>query len=704
MHSKTFSNVTAAVLLILLLLLAGPTVAQVFPGDSWIKVAPADVGLDAAKLKDARRYALTGDGSGYITRHGKLVMSWGDLRKQYDLKSTSKSIGVTALALAIADGSIALDDRAIKHHPTLGTPPEGNAKTGWLDEITIRHLATQTAGFAKPGGYEELQFRPGTKWLYSDGGPNWLAECVTLVYGRDIEELLFERVFTPIGITRADLRWRNNAYRPREIEGVKRREFGSGVHANVDAMARIGLLYLRRGRWKDRQLIPAEFVDMARTTVKEVVDLPEHPEPDREGKEWSSRYGNVSAHYGLLWWNNADGTLSNVPKDAYWSWGLYDSLIVVIPSFDIVVSRAGKSWERDPKARHYEVLQPFLGPIVASVVDAARTPDGSAIRSTSDNAPYPPSRIITGIEWAPKESIIRLAKGSDNWPITWASDGNLYTAYGDGWGFEPRVEKKLSLGLARITGSPPNIAGHNIRSASAERVGQGKDGLKASGMLSVDGVLHMWVRNATNSQLGWSNDRGATWEWADWKFTTSFGCPTFLNFGRDDAGARDDFVYVYSQDSDSAYQPSDRFVLARVPKDRIRQRDAYEFLQHIKNGKPAWTRDIAQRGAVFDHPGRCYRSGISYNAGLRRYLWCQILPESEDPRGPRFEGGFGVYEAPEPWGPWSTVYFTEHWDVGPGETSSFPTKWMSGDGKTVHLLFSGDDCFSVRRATLRTNE
>lgn len=46
------------------------------------------------------------------------------------------------------------------------------------------------------------------------------------------------------------------------------------------------------------------------------------------------------------------------------------------------------------------------------------------------------------------------------------------------------------------------------------------------------------------------------------------------------------------------------------------------------------------------------------------------------------------------------VYYTPAWDVGPGETSSFPTKWMSQDGKTIHLLFSGDDHFSVRRATL----
>ena len=63
-------------------------------------------------------------------------------------------------------------------------------------------------------------------------------------------------------------------------------------------------------------------------------------------------------------------------------------------------------------------------------------------------------------------------------------------------------------------------------------------------------------------------------------------------------------------------------------------------------------------------------------------------------------GGFGIYDAPEPWGPWTTVYYTEEWDVGPGETSSLPTKWMGADGKTLHLVFSGDDSFSVRKLTL----
>ncbi len=657
--------------------------ADTWPTETWETAAPAEVGMDESLLAMAEDYALTGDGSGIVSRHGRVVLRWGDQKQTYDLKSSTKAIGITALGLALADGRIAgLHEPAARYHPEFGVPPEANRNQTRLKRIALFHLAAQTAGFDKGGGYTELLFEPGTKWSYSDGGPNWLAECITLVYERDLQEVMFERVFSPIGIGRDDLRWRANAYRPKEIHGVARREFGSGIHANVDAMARIGLLYLRRGRWQDRQLIPSWFVDAARTVPHGVKGVPVLKQQE---------YGNASDHYGLLWWNNADGTMKNVPRDAYWSWGLYDSLIVVIPSLDVVVARAGKSIGRE-RTPHYAPIEPFIEPIALSVKDRGRWP----------GAPYPASEIVRDIEWAPADTIRRAADGSDNWPITWADDDHLYTAYGDGWGFEPKVEQKLSLGLARIAGGPADFTGVNIRSETGERRGDGRSGPKASGMLCVDGVLYMLVRNVANSQVAWSSDHSRTWQWCDWKFETSFGAPTFLNFGKDYAGARDEFVYVYSSDSDSAYEPADRMVMARVPKDRIRQRQAYEFFRGLDvAGVPLWTKDIRERGAVFVHPGRCYRTGISYNAALKRYLWCQILPESTDSRGPRFQGGFGVYEAPEPWGPWRTAYYTQAWDVGPGETAGFPTKWISQDGRTCHLLFSGNDCFSVRRATLR---
>jgi hypothetical protein len=318
--------------------------------------------------------------------------------------------------------------------------------------------------------------------------------------------------------------------------------------------------------------------------------------------------------------------------------------------------------------------------------------------------PYPPSPVIERLEWAGKETIVRKARGSDNWPMTWADDDQQYTAYGDGNGFEPFVPTKLGLGIARIEGMPGDFVGVNIRAPSIENRAAGKNGRKASGMLMVDGVLYAWIRNAANAELAWSLDHGRTWTFAGWKLTRSFGCPTLLNFGKNYAGARDGFVYTYSHDADAAYEPADRMVLARVPAERIKDQAAYEFFAGYADGDmPRWSKNIEVRAAIFEHPGRCYRSGVTYNAPLKRYLWVQILPGTEGKKvDTRFEGGFGIYDAPEPWGPWTTVYFTPKWDVGPGESASFPTKWMSGDGKTLHLVFSGDDHFAVRRATLHT--
>jgi hypothetical protein len=245
----------------------------------------------------------------------------------------------------------------------------------------------------------------------------------------------------------------------------------------------------------------------------------------------------------------------------------------------------------------------------------------------------------------------------------------------------------------------------NIRSPTAEQVGDGALGKKASGMLMAGSTLYMWVRNADlagkQSQLAWSTDHGVTWTWSDWKFA-EFGYPTFVNFGKNYAGARDSYVYTISHDNPSAYAPADGFIIMRVLKDRIRDRAAYEFFAiRDASGTPVWTTDIAQRGVMFTFPGRCRRSGITYNGALGRYLWWQLI--DEDGVDHRFAGGFGVYDATEPWGPWTTAYFTTRWDVGPGETGSFPTKWMSADGKTLWLVFSGNDAFSVRQATLSVN-
>jgi len=76
----------------------------------------------------------------------------------------------------------------------------------------------------------------------------------------------------------------------------------------------------------------------------------------------------------------------------------------------------------------------------------------------------------------------------------------------------------------------------------------------------------------------------------------------------------------------------------------------------------------------------------------------------EDDTDTRFEGGFGLYDAPEPWGPWTTVVFTDQWDIGPGDLGCLLPKWASEDGREVWMVFSGSDNFYVRRAVLELSE
>lgn len=316
-------------------------------------------------------------------------------------------------------------------------------------------------------------------------------------------------------------------------------------------------------------------------------------------------------------------------------------------------------------------------------------------------APYPQSELVEELVWDEEDNIVRGADGSDNWPLTWADDGHLYTAYGDGWGFfNPRPGDKLSLGYARIEDGPLDFVGTNIPSVG-EEFGQGRRGKKASGLLMVEGVLYMWVRNADQNgqgcQLAMSTDYAENWTWSQWMFP-DFGYCTFINYGKNYAGAIDDFVYMVTPDGPSAYEYSDGFILTRVPKNKILERDAYEFFVETQNDEPVWSTDVEEREAVFSNPGRSRRSSITYNAALERFFWWQGLPTTGD--GERSAGGIGIYDAPTPWGPWTTVYFTPDWDVGPGETASFPSKWISEDGRMMYLVFSGDDFFSVRKATL----
>jgi CubicO group peptidase (beta-lactamase class C family) len=348
-----------------------PDLTDTDPNRGWLRVAPTDVEMDAAPLAEAETYALQAGGAGLISRRGRLVHSWGNIDRRYDLKSTTKSIGSIVLGLALADDRVATDDRASTHLPTIGVPPNTN-DPGQLQNITLLQLATHTAGFEKTGGYGRLLAAPGTEWRYSDGGLNWLADTLTSVYGDDLENVFRARVWPVLGVNRSDdIQWRQSTAGLRPLprsNGIEHREFAAGMIGNVNTLARVGLLFLRRGEWSGGQrLFAPSFVDLVRTPRSEVAATTLIEPGD---------FPDANHRYGVLWWTNSTGALPNVPRDAYWAWGLGDSLIVVIPSLDLVIAHAGMLQPVNPTQRtfgeddwdsNYEVLAPFLDPIVRAV-------------------------------------------------------------------------------------------------------------------------------------------------------------------------------------------------------------------------------------------------------------------------------------------------------------------------------------------------
>jgi CubicO group peptidase (beta-lactamase class C family) len=660
----------------------------------WQVATPQSQGMSQAKLDALRDRIASTTKALLVVRNDHIVYEWyaegHSADKTHFTASMAKAVvGGVSCAVAMTDGKIALDDLAAKYIKQWQNDPQKS-------KITIRQLGSHTSGLEdssveglshtnEPGWKGEFWKRldppndpftisrektpvvaqPGTKWAYSNPGIALLTYAVTVAIQdgpqKDVRTLLNQRIMRPIGVT--DKEWSIGYGQTYVVDGMPMVGSWGGGGYTARAAARVGRLMLREGDWDGQQLISKEAV------------------------QETTRDAGTPGPNGIGWWSNNDEHFPKLPKDAYWGAGAGNQILLVVPSLNLIAVRNGADLAG---AKSRDAVNAFLfEPLMAAVINS----------KSSRAAPYPQSKLIRSVEWAPKETIVRKAKGGDNWPITWADDDRLYSAYGDANGFEPFLKEKLSMGLVAVEGTSGDFCGTNIRSSSFETKGEGAKGRKASGMLMVDGTLYVLVRNVGNAQLGWSNDHGQTWTWSDWKFDQSFGCPTFLNFGKNYAGARDEYVYVYSHDSNSAYEPADGVVLARVPQQRIKDQAAYEYLVRLDAlGAPLWTKSIADRRHVFTNPGGCYRMSLSYNAGLKRYLMCQIVADKS--RDSRFDGGFGIYESQEPWGPWATVYYTNTWDVGPGETNSLPTKWMSADGQTVHLVFSGDDCFSVRQAKL----
>ena len=295
--------------------------------------------------------------------------------------------------------------------------------------------------------------------------------------------------------------------------------------------------------------------------------------------------------------------------------------------------------------------------------------------------------------------VARTAVGCDAFSPVRAADGQHYTSFGDCNGLGGKLSPKLSMGFGRIIGGPSNPTVQDLPTPDLRDYGNGAAGQKPSSALIVGDRIYMWVRNyasgGTQARLKYSDDftrsGNSNWTWSSLELP-QFGYPVFV-LGK----PSDTYAYIIAYDNNSAYIPADRFILMRVPLNRLATQPRPEYYNGTP-GSPSWSGSYYARKAIFTALGKCFRSGITYNRFRGRYYWWQNNGAS------RVSNSFEVWSGANVWGPWTRVYYTSRWDVNPGERGEFPPQWLGrepiSEPGTLYLVYSGDDRLNVRKATI----
>jgi CubicO group peptidase (beta-lactamase class C family) len=304
----------------------------IYPSAHWQTHSPKDAGLDEEALA---KVAKSIGGRGCVVRNGYLVYSWGNISKPADVASAAKPVYGHFLFKAIEDGKIkSLDEKVAKYEPGLN---DLNKDLGFKDrEITWHHMANQVSCY----GVTE---KPGEAYDYSD-------YQITLFF-----DLLFQKVY---GTTLKTID--GQVLRPglADLIGCEDKPtflaFGIGNRPGRLAIsprdfARFGLLYLRQGRWNDKQLISKEHATMAiGTPLKNAIPRTAGKKAEMLPRQRSIGGGNNQTdHFGsysYFWWLNGidrDGKRNwpDAPADAFACLGHGgEHGIIVFPSQDLILS------------------------------------------------------------------------------------------------------------------------------------------------------------------------------------------------------------------------------------------------------------------------------------------------------------------------------------------------------------------------------
>ena len=250
---------------------------------------PEAQGVDSAvirKFVEAADKQVNSMHSFMLVRYGYVVAEgwWKPeaAEKPHVMHSLSKSFTSTAIGLAVAEGKLSIDDPVLKFFPN-DAPAEASDK---LKQMRVRDLLTMTGGHQEEAKLREttapwvktflahpVPHKPGTHFLYNTPGSFMLSAIISKVTGQNTLEYLKPRLFDPLGIENPE--WPVNDQG--EIYG------GWGLKIRTEDIAKFGQLYLQKGKWNGKQLVPAAWVEQA--TSKQVSN---GSDPSRD---WDQGYG-----------------------------------------------------------------------------------------------------------------------------------------------------------------------------------------------------------------------------------------------------------------------------------------------------------------------------------------------------------------------------------------------------------------------------
>ncbi len=237
----------------------------VFPGESWESKRPEALGLDPVRL-DQLAEAL--GGRGCVVKDGYIVKTWGSQTARRDWFSSAKPVLSTLLMFALQEGKVKSVDQPIRDFGWELSPKDR--------EMTFRHLASMTSGYARPE-------RPGEAWSYND--------FAIQLY----QKTLFDRVF--LRLTRREVANHESRLGALGLEdGLSFRPTNRRMSASVRDFARIAWFWLNRGNWAGKQVLPrAYFTEYMRPQVPKDLPLTQHAETDDYLK--IGTYGGGSNHF-----------------------------------------------------------------------------------------------------------------------------------------------------------------------------------------------------------------------------------------------------------------------------------------------------------------------------------------------------------------------------------------------------------------------